>query len=139
RGAAAGWSLLAECGGLAGPRHLEQPFLHAVVEPRAAEDELAQPVDERLAVDERQALPVADEVAAEPTPRLVDQPAVDELDEIAGLVLVELVALDEPELHGGGGDALLEVEGVEGEPVAEELDLVVLARGVVRFGKHPFL
>src|SRR5207244_12655022 len=103
RGAAAGWSLLAECGGLAGPRHLEQALLHAVVEPRAAEDELPQPVDERLAVDERQALPVADDVAAEPAPRLVDQAPVDELDQIAGLVLVQLVALDEPAPHGGGG------------------------------------
>ena len=31
------------------------PFLHAVVEPRAAEDELPEPVDERLAPDERTA------------------------------------------------------------------------------------
>ena len=52
------------------------------------------------------------------------------------LVVVELVARDEPELHGRGGDALLEVEGVEGEAVAEELDLVVLARGVVRLRDH---
>jgi hypothetical protein len=79
---------------------------------------------------------VADDVAAEPAPRLVDQPAVDELHEIVGLVLVELVGRDEPELHRGGGDALLEVEGVEGEPVAEELDLVVLAGRVVGLREH---
>src|SRR5205807_738820 len=51
------------------PRDLEQPDLDAVVEPRAAEDELLQPVDERLAVDEGDPLPVADEGAAEPGAR----------------------------------------------------------------------
>ena len=35
------------------PVHLEQSLLHAVVEPRAAKDELLEPVDERLAVSER--------------------------------------------------------------------------------------
>src|SRR5205814_2887873 len=89
QGSVAARILVAEVGVLVVPGHLEQPLLHAVVEPRAAEDELAQPVDERLAVDERQALPVADDVAAEPAPRLVDQTAVDELDQVAGLVLVQ--------------------------------------------------
>src|SRR5207237_10841517 len=110
-GAVAAGVGVAEVGVVVVPGHLEEALLHAVVEPRAAEDELAQPVDERLAVDERHAPPVPDEVAAEATPRLVDEPAMDELDEIGGLVLVELVALDEPELHGRGRDAALRVGG----------------------------
>jgi len=44
------------------PVHLEQALLDAMVEPGAAEDELPEPVDERLAFDERELLPVADEV-----------------------------------------------------------------------------
>src|SRR6185437_6265076 len=47
-----------------------------------------------------------------------------------------LVAGDQPELDGGRGDALLEVEGAEAEVVAEELDDVVLARVVVRGRVH---
>ena len=52
--------------------------------------------------DEGDALPVAYEVAAEPAARLVDPVAPDELDEIGGLVVVELVVRDEPELDRGG-------------------------------------
>src|SRR5213078_4427759 len=100
------------------PDDLERAALDLVVEPGAAEDELAQPVDERLAADERDALPVAREVAAEPRFRLLDQALGRERDEIRGLVLVELVRLDEPELHGRADDALLEVERVEAEAVA---------------------
>ena len=91
------------------PRHLEQAFLDTVVEPGAAEDQLAQPVDERLAVDERDALPVADEVAAERASRLLDPALGRELDEVVRLVVVELVRLDEAELDGRAGDPLLEV------------------------------
>ena len=118
------------------PVHVQQPLLDAVVEPGAAEDELPQPVDERLALHERELLPVADEIAAERAPRLLDAPVRGKLDEIVDLVLVQVVALDEPELDRGGGHALLEVVGVEGEPVAEELDHVVLAGGVVRLDCH---
>src|SRR5207248_1623548 len=53
---------VAEVGRLLVPRDVEQPLLDAMVEPGAAEHELLQPVDERLAADERHALPVADEV-----------------------------------------------------------------------------
>src|SRR4051794_30968126 len=60
---------VAEVAGALVPRDLELADLDLVVEPRAAEDQLAQPVDERLAADERHAFPVADEVAAEPAPR----------------------------------------------------------------------
>src|SRR5439155_653843 len=53
QGAAAARIAVAEVGAIVVPGDLEEPFLDAVVEPRAAEDELAQPVDERFAVDER--------------------------------------------------------------------------------------
>ena len=114
------------------PDDLERAALDLVVEPGAAEDELPQPVDERLAADERDALPVAREVAAEPRLGILDHALRGERDEVARLLLVELVRLDEPELDRGGDHALLEVAGVEGEAVAEELDDVVVAGGVVR-------
>src|SRR5205823_2298581 len=75
------------------PDDLEQVLLDAVVEPGAAEDQFAQPVDERLALDERDALPVPDEVPPERAARLVDAPLGGELDEVGGLVVVELVRL----------------------------------------------
>src|SRR5215218_160376 len=78
------------------PVHLEQPFLDAMVEPGAAEDELAEPVDERLAPNERELLPVAHELPPQRASRLLDDPVRSELDEIGGLVLVEVVALHEP-------------------------------------------
>src|SRR5262245_4141228 len=53
-------------------RDLEEVLLQPVVEPGAAEDELAQPVDERLTVHDRELLPVADEVVAERALRLRD-------------------------------------------------------------------
>ena len=79
---------------------------------------------------------MADEVPAERAARLFDPAVGRELDQVFGLVLVEVVALDQAELDGGGSHPLLEVVGVEGEPVAEELDHVVLAGGVVRFDRH---
>ena len=79
---------------------------------------------------------MADEVPAERAARLFDPAVGRELDEVVGLVLVQVVGLDEPELHGGGDHPLLEVVRVEGEPVAEELDHVVLAGGVVRLDSH---
>src|SRR5262245_34417583 len=109
------------------PDDLERAALDLVIEPGAAEDELAEPVDERLAADERHPLPVAREVAAEARFRLLDHALRGERDEVGGLLLVELVCLDESELHGRCDDALLEIEGVEGEPVPEKLDDVVVA------------
>jgi hypothetical protein len=53
---------VAELGGVAVPVDLEAVLLHALVEPGAAEDELPEPVDERLVVDEGDPLPVPDEV-----------------------------------------------------------------------------
>src|SRR5438046_9519376 len=91
------------------PGDLEPPVLDAVVEPRAAEDQLAQPVDERLAVHERQPLPVPHEVAAELATGLLDQPVRRQLDEILGLLLVELVVLHDAELEGRRRYALGEV------------------------------
>jgi hypothetical protein len=99
-----------------------------VVEPRAAEDELAQPVDERLAVEERDLLPAAYDIAAERRAWVGDPAVRGELDEVGGLRLVEVVRLDQSEPDRGGDDALLEVGGGEREAVAEELDDVVVAR-----------
>ena len=109
------------------PVDLEQAFLHAMVEPGAAEDELLQPVDERLAAAERERVPVADEVLPERAAGPLDSVALDELDEVCGLFLVQLGAGDESEPDGRSGDPLLEIEAVEGESVAEELDDVVVA------------
>ncbi len=126
--------LIGELGVVLVPDDLERAALHLVIEPRAAEDQLAQPVDERLVVDERHALPVAYEVAPETRERLVDHPLRRQRDEVGDLVLVELGRLDDPELHGRSDDAALEVGGAEREPIAQELDDVVVARGVVRVG-----
>src|SRR5258707_392917 len=98
-----------------------------MIEPRAAEHQLAQPVDERLAADKSEPLPVADEVPAEPGARLDDLPVRGDLDEVTDLLVVEVVRSDQAESDGRGGDSLLEIESVEAEAVAEELDDVVLA------------
>jgi single-stranded-DNA-specific exonuclease RecJ len=113
------------------PGDLEEVLLHAVVEPGAAKDQFSEPVDERFVTDDRDALPVPHEVGAERAPRVSDVAVSGELDEIARLLLLELAWLHEAELDGGGVDALLEIDGVETEPVAEELHDEVLARDVV--------
>ena len=95
QGAAAARLGVAEVAALLVPRDLEQALLDAVVEPGAAEDELAQPVDERLALEQADALPVADEVAAERAPRLGDPAVRGELDQVGGLLLVEVVRRDQ--------------------------------------------
>src|SRR5262245_37474074 len=86
RPAAAAGMLVRELGVALVPHHLERTALHLVVEPRAAEDQLAQPVDERLVVDERDALPVADEVPAELRLRLLDDARCRERDQVGGLL-----------------------------------------------------
>src|SRR3954463_3422701 len=116
-----------ELRGVLVPGDVEPAVLDPMVEPGAAEDELAQPVDERLPVDEREALPMTDEVAAELAPRLLDQAVRGQLDEVFGLLVVQLVVLDEPEAEGRGGHALGEVGGVEAEAKTEELDDDVVA------------
>jgi hypothetical protein len=80
---------------------------------------------------------VAHQIAPEPAVGLLDDAVGSELHEVGRLLLVELVALEQPELHGRRGHALLEVMRVEAEAVAQELDDVVLARPVVGFGAHP--
>jgi hypothetical protein len=75
---------------------------------------------------------VPHEIAAELAARLGNPPVGRELDEIGGLVVVEVVGADEPEPDGGGGDPLLEVVRVEAEAVAEELDDVLVAGRIVR-------
>src|SRR5207302_2723509 len=72
QGAAPARVAVAEVRNLLVPGHLEETFLDPVVEPRAAEDELLQPVHEGLTADERDALPVTDEIAPELAARLVD-------------------------------------------------------------------
>jgi len=134
--AAAARLRVAEVAAVLVPGDLEQALLDAMVEPRAAKHELPEPVDERLALDERDVLPVAHEVAAERAARLRDPAVGGELDEVVRLLVVEVVRLDQAEADGCRGDALLEVVAVEGEPVAEELEHVVVARRVVRL-VHP--
>jgi hypothetical protein len=75
---------------------------------------------------------VAHEVAAEVAARLGDAAVGGELDEVGRLLVLELVPVEQPELHRRGRDALLEVRRGEPEAVAEELDHEVVARGVVR-------
>ena len=77
---------------------------------------------------------MADEVDPEHAAGLVDPPVSRELDEVGGLLVLELVPAQQPEPDGGGGDALLEVEGAEREAVSEEFDDEVLAGGVVGLG-----
>jgi hypothetical protein len=77
---------------------------------------------------------VAHEVFPKGAARRVDRVALDELDEVGGLLLVQLGAGDEPPPDRGRRGALREVEVVEGEAVAEELDDVVVA-GVVVAGR----
>jgi hypothetical protein len=107
------------------PHDVECAALHLVVEPGAAEDQLAQPVDERLALDERHALPVPDQVPAEPRRGRVDQALRRQRDEVLDLLLVELRRLDDAELHRRADDPPLEISGAEREVVAEDLDDVV--------------
>ena len=70
---------------------------------------------------------MADEVAAEGAPRLVDALLGRQFDEVGNLVLVQVIRRHEPELHCGCAHPLFEVVGVEGKAVAEELDDVVVA------------
>jgi hypothetical protein len=65
---------------------------------------------------------VAHEVTAELAARLLDQPVRGELDEVVGLLVVELVVVDEAEPESRRADALGEVGVVEAEAEAEELD-----------------
>ena len=108
-----------------------------MVEPGTAEHELLEPVDERLPAHERYSLPVAHEIAAEPAARLVDPVPLDELDEIGGLIFVQLVVADQPQLHRCGRDTLLEVGRVEAEPVSQKLDDVVVSGQVVGLRHRP--
>ena len=118
---------VAEIAGVVLPRHVQQSFLDAVVEPGTPEDELAQPVHERLLLDERHVLPVPDEVDPEPAPRVHDPSVGDQLDEICRFVRVQVVGGDELEPHRRSRDTLREVVGAELEAMAEELDHEVVA------------
>src|SRR4029079_6366705 len=113
------------------PGHVEPAVLDAWVEPAAAEDELPQPVDERLALDQREPLPVTHEIPAELAPRLLDHAVRGQLAQVLGLVRVELVLVHEPKSERRRADALGEVGGVEAEAEPQELDDDVVARRVV--------
>src|SRR6476469_9006240 len=89
------------------PDDVERAALHLVVEPGAAEDQLAQPVDERLTVDERHALPVPYQVPPEPGRGRGDHALRRQRDEILDLLFLEVGGLDDTELHRGADDATL--------------------------------
>jgi hypothetical protein len=125
---------IAELGAPLVPGDLEQVLLDAVVEPGAAKDQLSEPIHERFVAHDGEPLPVADEVVAKLAARVGDPSVSCQLDEIAGLVLLELAGLDEAELDGGGVDALLEIGLVEAEAVAQELDDEVVAGKVIGLG-----
>src|SRR3954466_9801484 len=76
------WLEVGEVGRSVIPRDVQPAVLDPVVEPGAAEDQLAQPVDERSPVHEREPLPMTHEVPAELTTGLFDQPVRGQLDEI---------------------------------------------------------
>ena len=77
---------------------------------------------------------MADEVDAEPAAGLGDPAVRRQLDEVGGLLLVQVVSADEAQLHGRRRDALLKIECVEAEVVAQELDDVVVPGRVGRLG-----
>src|ERR1700742_4988768 len=93
---------------------VELTLLDPLVEPGAAEDEAADPVDEAAVGGTDQVLPVLVDVFAEGGGGLGDLAADREVEEVVDLVLVEPLA-DEFELHGRLLDALREVLLVEGE------------------------
>src|SRR5262249_15060536 len=82
--------------------------------------------------DQRQLLPVADEIEPEPAAGVSDSSVRRQLDEVGRLLLVQVISPDEAELHGCRRDALLEVERVETEVVAQELDDVFVSGRVAR-------
>ena len=125
---------VAELGAPLVPGDLEEVLLHPVVEPGATEDQLSEPVHERFVTHDGQSLPVVDEVVAELRLRVRDASVRGQLDEVGGLVLLELARLHEAELHGCGVHALLEIRLVEAEPIAEELDDEVVAGEVIGLG-----
>ncbi len=77
---------------------------------------------------------MAHDVRAEGAPGLCDAAVGGELDEVGRLVVVQVVRRDEAEPDGRRRDALLEVRGAEREPVAQELERVIVAGRVV--GRH---
>ena len=125
---------VAELGAALVPRDLEEILLHPVVEPGATEDQFSEPIHERFVTHDGQSLPVVDKVVAELRLRVSDPSVRGQLDEVGGLVLLELACLHEAELHGRGVDALLEIRLVEAEPIAEELDDEVVAGEVIGLG-----
>ncbi len=109
---------------------VELPLLDALVEPGAAEDEPAQPVDEAAVGGADQLLPVLVDVLAESGAGLGDLAADGEVEEVVELLLAEALG-DEAEFHCRLLDALPEVLLVEGKAQLAVLQNVVGARLVV--------
>ncbi len=76
-------------------------------------------------------LPVPDDVQAESASRVLDPTVGDELDQVGGLLVVDVVRRDQLDADGRGDHALLEVTCGKLEPVAEELDDEVVPGAIV--------
>ncbi len=104
-----------------------------MIEPGAAEDELPQPVHERLAAEHRDLVPAPVQVATERRARRRrEAPGRRELHQIGALVIVQVAGVDELELDCGGRDALGEILRREPEAMTDELEVDVVSRAVVR-------
>ena len=97
-----------------------------MVEVGAAEDEFAEPVDERLAVVQGDPFPMPHHIAAKRAARLDDATVGRQFHEIEGLLVVEVAVRDERQLHRRRHHALPKVIGREREVVAKELEDVVV-------------
>src|ERR1700760_2634874 len=109
---------------------VELTLLDPLVEPGAAEDEPADPVDEAAVGGTDQVLPILVDVFAEGGAGLGDLAADREVEEIVELLLGQPLA-DEVQLHRRLLDALSEVLLVESEAELSVLQHVVGARLVV--------
>src|SRR5262249_14527979 len=109
---------------------VELTLLDPLVEPGAAEDEAAEPVDEAAVGGADQVLPVLVYVLAEPRAGLVDLAVDREVEKVVELVAGQALR-DEPEFDRRLLDALPEVVLVEGEAELAVLEHVVGARLVI--------
>ncbi len=105
-------------------------FLDPLVEPGAAEDEPAQPVDETLVAGSGQVLPVMGDVDAQFRARLLDLAGNGQMEQVIELGEGQ-AGSHETEPHCGLFDSLAEVPFVEREPEIAVLEHIVSARLVV--------
>jgi hypothetical protein len=122
--------------------HVELALLDALIQPRGAEDEAAQPVHERAVAGADELGPAVVDVLAEGRRGLVDLAVDGQVDEVLQLGLVE-PAGDEAELQRRLLAALGEVALVEGEAQLAVLEdevlsgVVVAAAGRIHGGARP--